>query len=189
MKNLFLIMVKKNLVLFILLLLANFSYCQIDDNDGQFSKCDLYNQSFHCFYPEELPIYDNNFPKKTFEKLFEFLSENLTFPSTAKADKVEGQVFVEFWIDTNGFTSEHKIIQSVRQDLDDEALRVIRLIKFEEPAKNQGEPVGVCFQLPIRFTLDKQTKPSRNTKQSDKVKSSRKSQFKNNVNSSNGDNS
>ena len=88
-------------------------------------------------------------------KLNDFFVTNLIYPETAKADKIEGQVFVAFWIDTIGFTSEHKVIQSVRQDLDEEALRVAKLIKFEIPAKNVfGDPIGVCIQLPIRFRLD-----------------------------------
>ncbi|MCL2168353.1 MAG: energy transducer TonB [Lentimicrobiaceae bacterium] len=100
----------------------------------------------------DFPIFDKSAPND-FEKLNEFLKENLNYPETAKADKVEGMVFVEYWIDTLGFTTEHKIIQSVRQDLDDEALRVTKLIKYDVPAKNNGKPIGICYMRPIRFRL------------------------------------
>jgi len=134
------------------------------------SKCDNVVPFSH---PEkELPIFDKS-AKNDFVKLYEFLMGHLVYPETAKMDKIEGQVFVQYWIDTNGFTIEHRIIQSVRQDLDDEALRVAKLIKYEVPAKNYyDEPMGMCFTLPIRFTLDDGKKPSRNVfKQSEKVKS------------------
>jgi len=113
-------------------------------------------------HPEEYPIFDKNYPNNI-EKLYEFFVENLKYPESAKADRIEGQVQVLFWIDTNGSTSEHKIIQSVRQDLDDEVLRVAKLIKFDVPAKNGGIPVKFRYSLPFRFTLN-EDKPTRKRK-------------------------
>jgi len=138
-------------------------------------NCDASRLPFS--HPEkEFPIFDKS-AKNDFEKLFYFLAENLKYPESAKADKIEGQVFVQFWIDTLGFTSEHKIIQSVRQDLDDEALRVAKLIKYDVPAKNYyNEPMGMCYQLSFRFFLEDEKKPLRNVyRQSDKVKPKSKS--------------
>ena len=71
------------------------------------------------------PIFDKS-AKNSIDKLFEFILVNFKYPETAKADKIEGKVIVEFWIDTDGYTSEHRIIQSVRQDLDGEVLRVAK---------------------------------------------------------------
>ncbi|MDR2972383.1 MAG: energy transducer TonB [Bacteroidales bacterium] len=168
-------MVRKYITLFFLLLLANVVYCQIDGNDSLLSKCDVYNNldPFRCFYPEEYPIFDKNYPQKTFEKLYEFFIENVKYPETAKADKLEGQVFVQFWIDSNGFTYEHKIIRSVRQDLDEEALRIAKLIKYDIPAKNRGKPVGLCSALLFIFTLN-ENDSSWNPLQSEKDKPVRK---------------
>ncbi|MCL2290373.1 MAG: energy transducer TonB [Bacteroidetes bacterium] len=89
-------------------------------------------------------------------KLGEFFAANLIYPETAIEDKIEGMVFVQFWIDSNGYTSKHTIYQGIRQDLDDEALRVVRLVRFEIPAKSLigGQPIGVCFQLPVTFRLN-----------------------------------
>ena len=166
-------MVKKYVILIVLLLFASFTYSQIVER----RKCD---QEFHHSWIN-LPIFDKNYLEdNSWEKLFEFLRENLQYPETAKADKIEGQVFVEFWIDTAGFTSEHEIIQSIRQDLDDEALRVAKLIKFDVPATHyNGKPLEMCFQFPIRFTLN-ENKPSRNClKSSEKDKPKHKSNKKN----------
>ena len=107
----------------------------------------------HYFDP---PIFDKS-AKNDFKSLNEFIKANLNYPQKAKEDKIEGVVFVQFWIDTNGYTSEHKVIQSVRQDLDAEALRVAKLIKYNIPAKNaNGKPIGLCYILPIKFSLSEE---------------------------------
>ncbi|MDY9919534.1 MAG: energy transducer TonB [Proteiniphilum sp.] len=104
--------------------------------------CDTCNIIFG--EPQELPeIKDIN----------KFINENLRYPESAKKDRIEGKIFVSFWIDTLGYTSEHKITKGIRPDLDEEALRVARLIKFDKPAINRGKPIGICFQLPITFRL------------------------------------
>jgi len=125
------------------------------------TKCD--SMLIKCFDPEEYPIFNKNFPKNSVEKLFEFVFENLKYPETAKVDKIEGKVFVQFVVDTNGLTRDHTIFQSIRQDLDDEALRVTKLIKYDVPAKNNGKPVEYHSALLIRFTLDAEKKSSRNS--------------------------
>lgn len=104
--------------------------------------------------PEELPILNKG--QLSFEGIQAFLTENIKYPETAIKDKIEGKVFVEFWIDTAGFTHEHKIVKGVREDLDNEALRVAKLIKFDEPAKNRGKPISMFFTLPISFDLSRQ---------------------------------
>ena len=104
----------------------------------------------HYFDP---PKFDKS-AKNDFKSLNEFIKANLNYPQKAKEDKIEGSVFVQFWIDTNGYTCEHKVIQSVRQDLDNEAMRVVKLIKYDVPAKNDnGKPIGLCNILPINFSL------------------------------------
>jgi len=154
-------MVRDHVILIVLLLLAHSSYCQIDDDNALVRNCD---SPFH-HSGINFPTFDENYPENDIKKLYEFIFENLTYPETAKTDKIEGTVFVEFWVDTNGFTSEHKVVVSVRQDLDDEALRVAKLIKFDMPAHyHNGKPIGICWQFPIRFFLDDGKKPLRKRK-------------------------
>ena len=150
-------------------------YAQIDHNDSQLRQGNGYNQNRNSYFPDELPIYDKNFPKNSTQKLNEFIKENIQYPETAKADKVEGAVIVLFWIDTTGSTTEHKIFQSVRQDLDNEALRVAKLIKFDLPAIHNGNPVGMWYNFPFRFFLDKDSKPNRNNEVKSKKKTPKKS--------------
>jgi TonB family protein len=135
------------------------------------NKCD----SIHMFpTPEELPIFDKSFPNDI-NKLYEFIWTVLRYPATARADNIIGDVLVQFWVDTTGFTIEHRIIQSVRQDLDDEVLRIAKLIKFDIPAKNSGNLIGTCLTLPVRFQIFGNGNPPKNIiKQYKQIKSLRK---------------
>ena len=111
---------------------------------------------------EKLPVFNR---KLSGSKEFnEFVVENLKYPKTAIEDKIEGRVIVEFWIDTFGITCDHRIIRGVRKDLDDEALRVVKLLKFDTPATNGGKLVGMCFKVPITFSLSEKVKPLRKLK-------------------------
>lgn len=101
--------------------------------------------------PEEIPIFDKNSPDP--QKLHDFLLENIKYPEMAIEDKIEGRIFIKFWIDTSGSTHNHKIIKGIREDLDREVLRIAKLIKFDEPAKTRGKPVGYCFFMVIPFNL------------------------------------
>lgn len=62
-------------------------------------------------------------------------------------------MYVEFYIDTVGFTFDHRVLRGKRDDLDEEALRVTRLIKFDHPAKQRGKPIIVQYMVPVKFTL------------------------------------
>ncbi len=101
--------------------------------------------------PENVAEYRKN---KGLEELTKFITQNLQYPETALRDSLEGRVITHFWIDTLGNTYDHKIVRGVREDLDNEALRVIRLLKYEVPASNRGKPIAVGFTLPIVFNRD-----------------------------------
>ena len=117
---------------------------------GQF-YCDSISDR-NWFYHN--PVFDISDSKNDVQNIYNFIVTNLKYPETAKENKVEGTVFVTFWIDTTGNTSQHKISKGIREDLDNEALRVAKLLKFDIPAKNVlGNPIGICFSLPIRFRL------------------------------------
>lgn len=103
--------------------------------------------------PEELP---------RIKDITKFIADNLNYPESAKKDKIEGSVYVSFWIDTLGYTFEHKITKGVRIDLNEEALRVARLIRFDKPAMNRGKPIEIMYGIPIKFKLNNLDNPQLN---------------------------
>ena len=111
-------------------------------------------------YPDELimavekaPIYNGD--------LMDFVNKQINYPQSAKIDSVEGTVFVEFFIDTAGNTFDHFIVKGIRDDLDNEALRVTRLIKFDFPAMQREKPITVMYIIPVKFELNSDTKRKR----------------------------
>jgi TonB family protein len=97
---------------------------------------------------ENSPIY-----KGGYSNLIRFIEENFLYPESAKIDSIEGVVYVSFKIETDGSTSEHKIVKGIREDLNAEALRLAKMITFEKSAYHGGVPVRIQFFLPITFKL------------------------------------
>ena len=83
----------------------------------------------------------------------EFIQRELHYPLSAQKDCVEGTVYISFMIDTMGVTNNHKVVKGIREDLNDEALRVTRKIKFDKPAFQRGKPIAVRFTVPVVFDL------------------------------------
>ena len=104
-------------------------------------------------------VYDDM--PSTKKDLCKFIKKQMNYPPKALRDSLEGRVDVECIVDTLGFTINHKIIRGVRQDIDDEALRIARLIKFDKPALQRGKPVEVKYCLPIIFELPTKKKDRR----------------------------
>lgn len=97
---------------------------------------------------EESPVFSGD--------LKAFVQKNLCYPDSALKDSIEGIVYVEYLVDTLGFTKNHTIIKGVREDLNNEAKRVAKMIKYESPAKLRGKPVLFYFTMPIEFKLPRQ---------------------------------
>ncbi len=84
--------------------------------------------------------------------LIHFIQTNIQYPSSAVRDSVQGRVNVAFMIDTVGNTFNHRILKGgIREDLNQEALRVTRLIKFDTPAFQKDKPVVVKYVVPVDF--------------------------------------
>ena len=90
------------------------------------------------------------------ESLEKFIKENLRYPDEARLKGIEGIVHVSFDVDHNGDVSREKIIRSVGYGCDEEALRIIGLLKFN-PSFNKGMKVKKNMKFRIPFVLGKQT--------------------------------
>lgn len=86
--------------------------------------------------------------------MWRFISEHIVYPEEAYKNHIEGKVVVQFFIEKTGKVGEVKVIRSVNEDLDREAVRVIKLLSDFSPARNAvGEPVGVWYTMPVTFKL------------------------------------
>jgi TonB family protein len=131
----------KNLLLFFIL--ASLSQVLLGQtntpNAGQASDAIL-------TFEEKLPVFPGGQ-----KAMFKTLEDNLVYPKTALEENVGGKVITKFTIDTFGNVTNIKVVQGVRQDIDNEAVRLIGLLTNWTPATQNGKKVNVIFTLPLNF--------------------------------------
>ena len=80
-----------------------------------------------------------------------YLQSHVNYPPMAAENGVGGRVFVQFVVDTTGKVGEVKVVRSVDQYLDREAVRVVKSLPKFTPGQQNGKPVDVWFVLPVNF--------------------------------------
>ncbi|MCM1532735.1 MAG: energy transducer TonB [Ruminococcus flavefaciens] len=86
-------------------------------------------------------------------ELMKYLSKNLTYPTLAAENGIQGTVVVQFVVLKDGSIGEAKILRSRDPDLDKEAVRVVKGLPKFIPGRMNGQAVNVWFTLPVRFKL------------------------------------
>lgn len=87
------------------------------------------------------------------EALVNYLGANITYPQTARENKIEGTVHISFVVDPVGKVTKCSVKKGVDKDLDAEALRVISAMPDWIPGEKDGKAVNVEMILPINFKL------------------------------------
>jgi TonB family protein len=81
------------------------------------------------------------------------LSENLTYPTSARSRGIQGTVLVSFVVNTDGSVTEVKLVRGIGGGCDEEALRVFKLSPRWSPGMIKGEVVRTRMTLPLSFRL------------------------------------
>ena len=92
------------------------------------------------------------------QALMKFLQDNVVYPKEAKEKGIEGRVYVRFSIEKDGSITDVSLARSVHKLLDEEALRVVKMMPKWKPGQIGGKNVKVQYNLPIVFSLDKDKK-------------------------------
>jgi len=100
-------------------------------------------------FVEEMPEYIGGS-----EAMYEFLRANLKYPEVARNNNISGQVFLEFVVERDGSISGVKVIVGVYPELDQEAMRVVKMMPRWKPGKQMGKAVRCFFNIPVRFTIN-----------------------------------
>ncbi len=96
----------------------------------------------------------NPFYEGGLKAMREFISQNKKYPKDALKEKIEGTVFIKYTINYKGKVIETKVVKSLGYGCDEEAERVVKLMKFEAP-KNRGIKVKFFKNIQIHFRLPK----------------------------------
>lgn len=95
------------------------------------------------------------FPGGT-KALMKYLSENMKYPPKAQQQGIQGRVFVNFVVDTDGKIINVTIMRGVHPLLDKEAIRIVKTMPKWIPGTQRGKKVKVSYTLPINFVIKNQ---------------------------------
>ena len=102
----------------------------------------------------------------------EFIGSNLKYPDEALEKQIEGVVYLSYLVDNDAKIEDIKIIKGLGFGCDEEAIRVISLLKYGAP-KNRGMRVRSTMKTKIHFRLPQAPAPVLNytlTQDKDKQK-------------------
>lgn len=86
--------------------------------------------------------------------LYDFLGENIVYPQSAIDNDILGKVYIQFVVEKNGEITEVKVFEGVHQLLDNEALRIVKMMPPWEPGMMHNRLVRYRYKLPINFTIN-----------------------------------
>lgn len=148
---------------------TNIKNQQVSTSD---SYSDLNNIVITGFLPKKEEVSDQtvynfvsmstppNYPGGMY-KFYEYLGKNIKYPIMAADNEVEGNVFVSFVVEKDGSLTDIKVDRKLGYGTDEEALRVLKLSKRWNPGMQNGRPVRVKYNIPIKFSLNAERKESK----------------------------
>lgn len=81
------------------------------------------------------------------------LSENLTYPTSARMKGIQGTVLVSFIVNTDGTIEGIELVQGIGGGCDEEAIRIIKSSPSWTPGMIKGKAVRTRMKIPIGFRL------------------------------------
>ena len=99
-------------------------------------------------YAEEMPVFPGGD-----EAFHRYLSSKIHYPAEAEHLKLSGTVYVRFVVDEEGRIRDAEVVKGCGHGLDEEALRLARLMPWWTPGREKGKPVRVQRTLPISFRI------------------------------------
>lgn len=103
---------------------------------------------------------DKNFIKKPIypggnKAMQELVKASLVYPQEAKDNAVEGTVYLSYDIDYKGMVSRVVVLSGLGSGCDEEAVRVVKLFKFDIPDIPYRQKVKFNKKIQIHFKLNK----------------------------------
>ena len=79
--------------------------------------------------------------------MYAFIAQELKYPLMAKRNRIQGQCIVSFTLNPDATMSSVKLVKQIGGGTGEEALRVVRLLKFKKPE------YPILTSMPITFKL------------------------------------
>lgn len=87
------------------------------------------------------------------KSLMEYVRGNLRYPARARRMGISRIVDLELSITEDGRIEDLVVIKGVDIELDKEAMRLLRDLRFSSPPMRNGKPERICVKFPLRFLL------------------------------------
>jgi TonB family protein len=81
------------------------------------------------------------------------IQRTVIYPPTALANHIEGQVFVSFYVDSEGHVKEAKIVKGLDPAIDAAVIAAVQKLPRFTPGTQDGKAVTVIFTVPIEFVI------------------------------------
>lgn len=85
--------------------------------------------------------------------MMKYVGENIRYSENAFKNKVQGRVIVQFVVQKDGKVGEVKILRGSDEELNNEAVRVIKSLPDFTPGEMDGKPVSVWYTFPVVFKI------------------------------------
>ena len=93
--------------------------------------------------------------QEVLQEMYVFLGKNIRYPADAIRNNSTGKVAVSFMVDEKGRFSDYRIEQDAGKSLNEEALRVIKLMSGKWlPGTYKGQVIKQRFTIPIGFNTE-----------------------------------
>lgn len=99
-------------------------------------------------YVEEMPTFPGGD-----EALYTFVGKQIVYPEIAKRAGVEGKLYIQFVVRTDGKVTDVIVQKGIGAGCDEEAVRVVKSMPNWKPGRQNGHPVNVRISIPIVFKL------------------------------------
>jgi protein TonB len=96
--------------------------------------------------PKVLPVAE--FYEGGQEAMLADIQKMLVYPPMAKRNRVQGECIVAFVLEENGKISNQQLIKAVGAGTGEEAMRIVKGLKFKAPGYRFNATVPVKFTLP-----------------------------------------
>jgi len=88
------------------------------------------------------------------DKFYAWLGNTIRYPAMASDNNISATVYVTFTIEKDGTLTDVKTDgRKAGYGLDDEAIRVLKLSKRWNAGMQNGKPVRVKYNIPVKFTI------------------------------------
>ena len=85
--------------------------------------------------------------------LQKYIDANLKYPAKAKKARTEGVVYISFTVMETGEVTNAKVVRSIGNGCDEEALRIVEEMPNWVPGKEDGKVKALPVVIPIYFKL------------------------------------